>query len=72
LTQVTVPSGGSIKTADIGVYSNSGCTNLVEAIDWGSLEAGNTKNKLISIPISCGTSGLSMYKRIDLDFLIVY
>jgi hypothetical protein len=34
----TVQSGGTITAVNVGVYSDSGCTQNCTSIDWGTLE----------------------------------
>ena len=43
-TNKVLSSQGSIKTIGVGVYSDSGCTNKLSSIDWGTLEPGANKN----------------------------
>jgi hypothetical protein len=40
----TVQSHGTIKTVNVGVYWNSGCTNTTVTIDFGMLSPGTTGN----------------------------
>jgi len=45
----TISNVGSMKAIGVGVYWDSGCTNAVSSIDWGSLEPGVTKNFTIYV-----------------------
>jgi hypothetical protein len=40
----TVQSYGSVKAVNVGVYWNSGCTNVTSSVDWGLLSPGTSKN----------------------------
>jgi hypothetical protein len=40
-----VPSRGSIKGINIGLYSDQACTTPLESIQWGMLEPGATTNQ---------------------------
>jgi hypothetical protein len=42
-----VPSNGSIKGIDVGLYSDEDCTNSIQSIQWGLLEPGTTANKTV-------------------------
>lgn len=44
-----VPSHGSIKGTNIGLYADQACTTPVESIQWGLLEPGATANQTIYI-----------------------
>jgi hypothetical protein len=45
-----VSSTGTITTSpDIAVYSDEACTNVISAIDWGSVEAGSTGTQTIYV-----------------------
>jgi hypothetical protein len=38
----TISSSGSIVVVGVGVYSDSGCTTVLSAINWGALNPGST------------------------------
>jgi hypothetical protein len=40
----TVQSYGAVKAANVGVYWDSGCTNVTSSVNWGSLSPGTSKN----------------------------
>jgi hypothetical protein len=40
----TVQSYGAVKAVNVGVYWNSGCTNVTSSVDWGLLSPGTSKN----------------------------
>jgi hypothetical protein len=44
-----VPSHGSIKGIDVGLYSDQDCTNSIQSIQWGLLEPGTTANRTVYI-----------------------
>ena len=45
----TVPSGGTITAVNVGVYTNSACTNNCTSIDWGTLSPGGSTTKTIYV-----------------------
>jgi hypothetical protein len=45
----TIPSDGTITTINVGVYSNSECTQNCTSISWGSLYPGNTTNRIVYV-----------------------
>ena len=58
LTQ-SVPSNGVVTTsANLGVYSNSGCTTNLTSITWGTLNPGGSTTQVVYIK-NIG-SGLSL------------
>lgn len=40
----TIQSSGTVKAVNVGVYWNSGCTNVTSSINWGMLSPGGSKN----------------------------
>jgi hypothetical protein len=46
-TSQMVPSKGKLTVLNVGVYSNSGCTQNATIVDWGSLTAGLTSNAMV-------------------------
>ncbi len=54
-----MPSNGTISsTANLSVYSDSGCTQPLTSLNWGTLTAGETTNQTIYIKNT--SSGLSL------------
>jgi hypothetical protein len=45
----TISSTGSITAVGVGVYSDSGCTNPLSTINWGSLSPGATATQTIYV-----------------------
>ena len=45
----TVPSGGTITAVNVGVYSNSACTQNCTSINWGTLAPGNSTTQTIYV-----------------------
>jgi len=44
-----VPSHGSVKGINVGLYSDQACTTPVESIQWGLVEPGATANQTVYI-----------------------
>ena len=44
-----VPSHGSVKGINVGLYSDQACTTPVESIQWGIIEPGATANQTVYI-----------------------
>jgi hypothetical protein len=44
-----VPSHGSVKGIDVGVYSDQACTTPVQSIQWGIIEPGATANQTVYV-----------------------
>ena len=42
-----ISSTGSVKSVGVGVYWDYSCTNPVSSLDWGALEAGDTKDHTV-------------------------
>lgn len=55
----TVPSSGTIKTVNVGVYSDSACTINCTSIDWGSISPGSTVNRTIYVK-NTGTAQITL------------
>lgn len=47
--RVTLPNVGTVKGIGVGVYWDSGCSNQVTSVDWGTVEPGSTKNVTVFI-----------------------
>ncbi|MBN1244251.1 hypothetical protein JXA31_01495 [Candidatus Bathyarchaeota archaeon] len=45
----TIPSNGTVTTVNVGVYSDSGCTQNCTSISWGSLYPGNSTSKTVYV-----------------------
>jgi hypothetical protein len=45
----SIPSSGTVKAINVGVYNNSGCTTPLTSIQWGVLEPGASQNKTIYV-----------------------
>lgn len=45
----TVTSTGTITTVNVGVFSDSGCTQALTSIDWGTISPGNSVNKTMYV-----------------------
>jgi hypothetical protein len=57
-TNQNIPSTGTVIAGpDIAIYSNSGCTTPVNAINWGSVEPGGSTSQTIYVE---DTGSLSM------------
>lgn len=46
---VTVGSSGTVKAIGVGVYWDSGCTNRVTSISWGTIEPGTNVSSTVYI-----------------------
>ena len=40
----SLQSYGTVKTVNVGVYWNSGCTNVTSTVNWGVLSPGTSRN----------------------------
>lgn len=40
----SIQSYGTVKAVNVGVYWNSGCTNVTSSVNWGMLSPGTLKN----------------------------
>ena len=45
----SVPSNGTITTVNVGVYSDSQCTQNCTSIDWGALYPGSSTTKTVYV-----------------------
>lgn len=45
----TVPSVGTITAVNVGVYTESGCTQNCTNIDWGTLAPGNSTTRTVYV-----------------------
>ena len=49
LGQVTLPNLGTVKTTGVGVYWDSGCSNSVTSVNWGTVAPGSTNDVTVYI-----------------------
>ena len=49
MSSQTVQSAGTVTAVNVGVYSDSGCTQNCTSIDWGSLAPGNSSTRTIYV-----------------------
>lgn len=47
--RVTLPNLGTVRAIGVGVYWDSGCSNSVTSIDWGTVEPGSTNDVTVYI-----------------------
>jgi hypothetical protein len=45
----TIPNTGNVKAIGVGVYSDSGCSQEVPIIQWGTLDPGETSDEPVYI-----------------------
>lgn len=45
----TIGSSGTVKAINVGVYWDSGCTNAMSTIDWGTIEPNTTVTRTLYI-----------------------
>jgi len=45
----TIPNNGNISAIGVGVYSDSGCSQEVPLIQWGTLDPGETSEEIVYI-----------------------
>ena len=61
----SISSSGTISTGpNVGVYSNSACTNAITSISWGSIEVGGSTSQTIYIE---DTGGVAMTPSISVS-----
>jgi hypothetical protein len=59
----TLPSTGTITTVNVGVYSDSACTQSLTSINWGTISPGGTVTQTIYVKNTGNTAiTLSMTK----------
>jgi len=49
LGQVTLPNLGTVKAMGVGVYWDSGCSNTVTSVNWGTVAPGSTNDVTVFI-----------------------
>ena len=52
-----VPSHGSIKSIDVGIYADQACTTPVQSIQWGMIEPGATADQTVYLRNEGNSSG---------------
>ena len=53
----SLTSSGTVSTGpNVGVFSNSACTNAITSINWGSLEVGGTASQTIYVEDTGGSA----------------
>jgi len=45
----TIPNTGDVRAIGVGVYSDSGCSQEVPTIQWGTLDPGETSDEIVYI-----------------------
>lgn len=49
LGQVTLPNLGTVKAMGVGVYWDSGCSNSVTSVNWGTVAPGSTNDVTVYV-----------------------
>jgi hypothetical protein len=49
MSSQTLQSNGTVTAVNIGVYSDSGCTQNLTSINWGSIYPGNSTTRIIYV-----------------------
>ena len=49
MSSQTLQSNGTVTAVNVGVYSDSGCTQNCTSIDWGSIAPGNSSTRTIYV-----------------------
>ena len=49
LGQVTLPNLGTVKAMGVGVYWDSGCSNTVTSVNWGTVAPGSTNDVTVYV-----------------------
>jgi hypothetical protein len=44
---LTIPSSGDVTAINVGVYSDSACTNELTSVDWGTISPGSSEDVTI-------------------------
>jgi len=45
----TLPTSGTVRTVNVGVYSDGACTQTVSSIDWGTISPGTSTVKTVYV-----------------------
>jgi len=59
LTNKTLSSSGTIRTLNVGVYSDYPCSQSLASIDWGDLSPGGSVNRTIYVK-NTGTAEIKL------------
>jgi hypothetical protein len=59
VTTTSVSSSGVISTANLGIYSDSACTQKLTSISWGNLSPGNSVSKTVYVK-NTGNTALTL------------
>lgn len=59
ISSKTVNSTGIIATSNLGVYSDSACTQSLTSINWGTISPGNSVNRTIYVK-NLGTTQMTL------------
>ena len=60
----TIPSDGTVTTVNLGVYSDSECTENCTSISWGSLYPSNSTSKTVYVK-NTGTAPITLTMTAD-------
>ena len=55
----TIPSNGTVTAVNVGVYTDSQCTQNCTSISWGTLNPGNTASKIVYVK-NTGTAPVTL------------
>jgi hypothetical protein len=59
VSSTTMSSSGIIATANLGVYSDSACTQKITSIDWGTISPGGSVTKTVYVK-NIGTTQVNL------------
>ena len=59
MSSQTVQSGGTVNSVNVGVYSDSGCTQNCTTLDWGAITPGNSVTRTVYVK-NTGTLPLTL------------
>jgi hypothetical protein len=59
MSSQTVQSGGTVSSVNVGVYSDSGCTQNCTTLDWGAITPGNSVTRTVYVK-NTGTLPLTL------------
>ena len=59
ISSKTVDSTGIIATTDLGIYSNSACTQSLTLVNWGTVSPGNSVTRIIYVK-NLGTTQMTL------------
>ena len=49
MSSQTVQSGGTVSSVNVGVYTDSGCTQNCTTLDWGTIAPGNSVTRTVYV-----------------------